>query len=120
MKAHCFDQLEGMGVMGGGEPGHLHIEFAFIQRECAFQNACSDGARDLPAMPRGTLDHLYYNILRMVEWRETSKPRHVFLVTAVRGLRGPGLPRHHPIFQPRPATGATVFVNTFPNSFAHR
>jgi hypothetical protein len=119
MKAHCFDQLERIGVMGGCKPSHLHIEFAFILRERAFQNACSDRARDLPTMPGGALDHHYDNILRMIKWRETSKPRHVFLVTAVGGLRGSGLPCHHPIFQTRPATGATVFVNNFPKPFAH-
>jgi hypothetical protein len=119
VKAHRFDQLERIGVMGGCEPGHLHIEFAVILRERAFKNACSDRARDLPAVPGGPLDHHYDNILGMVKWRETSKPRHVFLVTPVRGLRGPRLPRYHPIFQPRPATGPTVFVNNFPKSFAH-
>src|SRR5262249_39763007 len=93
--------------------------FAIILRERAFQNACSDRARDLPAVPGGALDHHYDNILRMVKGRKTSKPRHVFLVTAVRGLRGPGLPRHHPILQTRPPTGSTVLVNDFPKPFAH-
>src|SRR5207244_10555159 len=105
--------------MCGCEPGYPHIELSFILRERAFQNACSDRARDLSAVPGGALHHHYDNILRMVKWRETGKPRHVFLVSAVGGLRGPGLPRHHPILQARSATGAAVFTNNFPEPFAH-
>src|SRR6266568_3198914 len=116
--SHCFDQLERIGLMCGCEPGDLHIELAFILRERAFENACSDRARDLAAVPRGALHHHCDDVLRMVKWRETSKPRHVFLVATVGGLRGAGLPRHHPIFQTRSATGSSVFINHLPKAFA--
>jgi hypothetical protein len=55
----------------------------------------------------------------MVKWRETRKPRHVFFVSALGGLRGASFPRHHPIFQTRSATGSSIFVNNFPKAFAH-
>jgi hypothetical protein len=116
--SHCFDQLERIGLMCGCEPGDLHIELAFILRERAFENACSDRARDLAAVPRGALHHHCDDVLRIIKWRETSKPRNVFLVATVGGLRGPGLPRHHPIFQTRSATGSSIFINHLPKTFA--
>ena len=117
--SHCFDQLERIGMMCGGEPGNLHIELAFILRERAFENARSDRARDLAAVPRGALHHHYDDVFRMVKWRETSKPRNVFLVAPVSRLRGAGFPRDHPIFQTRSATGAAVFINNLPKAFAN-
>src|SRR5436190_19556573 len=106
--------------MCGCEPGDLHIKLAFILRERAFENACSDRARDLAAVPRGSLHHHYDDILGMIKRRETSKPRNVFLVATVVGLRSARLPRHYPIFQTRSATGSSIFVNHFPKAFAHK
>jgi hypothetical protein len=93
-----FDQLERIGVVCRCEPGDLHIELAFILRERAFENAGSDGARDRTAVPRGALDHHCDDILRMVKWRETREPRHVFLMSALGSLCGAGFARYHPIF----------------------
>ena len=120
MISHRFDQLERIGLMRGCKPGDLHIELAFILRQRAFENARGDRARDLATVPRGALHHHYNDVLRMVKWRETSKPRNVFLVATLAGLRGAGLPRHHPIFQTRPATGSSIFVHNFPKAFAHK
>src|ERR1700719_1303241 len=78
--------------MCGCEPGDLHIELSFILRQSAFENACSDRARDLAAVPRGALHHHCDDILRMVKWRETRKPRHVFLVATVGRLRSASFP----------------------------
>src|SRR5262249_29605865 len=105
-------------VMGGCKPGHMHIELAFILRERAFENTRGDRARDLAAVPRCALDHHRDDVLRMVIWRETSKPRNIFLVPTLGGLCGAGLPRHHPLFQARSATGASVFVTHFPKTLA--
>src|SRR5437899_2684888 len=116
--SHCFDQLERIGLMCGCEPGDLHIELAFILRERAFENACSDRARDLAAVPRGALHHHYDDVLRMVKWRETRKPRNVFLVAALGGLRSAGFSRDHPILQMCPAAGSTAFVDNLPKTFA--
>ena len=116
---HRFDQLERIGVMCRCEPGDLHIELAFILRERAFENACSDRARDLAAVPRGALHHHCDDIFRMVKWRETRKPRHVFLMSALGSLRGAGFSRHDPIFQTRSAASSAVFINHLPKSFAH-
>src|SRR5439155_23311990 len=115
--SHCFDQLERIGLMCGCEPGDLHIELAFILRERAFENACSDRARDLAAVPRGALHHHCDDVLRMVTWRETDKPRHVFLVTTFGGLRSAGFPSHHHIFQTRSAAGSSIVVNNLPKTF---
>ena len=106
--------------MCGCEPGDLHIELSFILRDCAFENACSDRARNLAAVPRGALHHHYDDILWMVEWRETRKPRHVFLVATVGGLRSAGFPSHHNVFQTRSAAGSSIFVNHLPKSLAHQ
>jgi len=106
--------------MCGCEPGDLHIELAFILRERAFENACSDRARDLAAVPRGTLHHHCDDVLRMVKWRETRKPGHVFFVAALGGLRSAGFPSHHDVFQTRSATGSAIFVNNFPKALAHK
>src|SRR6266702_6106573 len=102
------------------KPGDLHIKLSFILRERAFENACSDRARNLSAVPRGALHHHYDDVLRMVKWRETRKPRHVFLVATVGGLRSAGFPSHHNLFQTRSATGSSIFVNNFPKAFAHQ
>jgi hypothetical protein len=118
--SHCFDQLERIGLMCGCEPGDLHIELALILRERAFENACSDRARDLAAVPRGALHHHCDDILRMIKWRETRKPRHVFFVATVGGLRSAGFSSHHNVFQTRSATGSSIFVNNFPKAFAHK
>jgi hypothetical protein len=120
MISHCFDQLERIGVMRGCEPGNLHIELSFILRERAFENACSDRAGDLAAVARRALHHHCDDILRMIKWRETHKPRHVFLVATVRGLRSTGFSSHHNVFQTRSATGPSIFVNNFPKAFAHK
>ena len=37
--------------MRGREPGDLHVEFPFILREDAFQNACRDRPRDFATVP---------------------------------------------------------------------
>src|SRR5467141_1378396 len=102
--------------MCGCEPGDLHIELSFILRERAFENACSDRARDLAAVPRGALNHHCDDILRMVKWRETRKPRDVFLLTTISGLRSARLPRYYPIFQTRSAAGAAVFIDNLPKA----
>src|SRR5580700_8915607 len=102
------------------EPGDLHIELSVILRERAFENACSDRSRDLSAVARRALHHHCDDILRMVKWREARKPRHVFLVATVGGLRSAGFPRYHPIFQTRAAAGSSIFVNDFPKAFTHK
>ena len=104
----------------GCEPGDLHIEVPFILRERAFENACSDRARDLAAVPRGALHHHSDDILRMIKWRETHKPRHVFFVATLGGLGSSGFSSHHYVFQTRSATGSAIFVNNFPKAFAHK
>src|SRR2546423_2067895 len=106
--------------MCGCEPGELHIELSFILRESAFENACSDRTRNLAAVPRGSLHHHCDDILRMVKWRETGKPRHVFLVPTVGGLRRASFASHHNVFQTRPATRSSVFVDNFPEPFADK
>jgi hypothetical protein len=120
MIRHRLDQLEWIGVMRRREPGHLHVEFALIQRERALQDSVGDWASDFAAVPRGALHHHCDHKLRVVKWRETRKPRHVFLLSTLGGLRSASLPRHHPIFQTRSATSAAVFVNNFPKAFAHK
>jgi hypothetical protein len=107
-------------VVCGCEPGDLHIELSFILRERAFENARSDRAGNLAAVPRGALHHHYDDILRMIKWRETRKPRHVFFVATLGGLRSAGFPSHHNVFQTRSATGSSIFVNNFPKAFAHK
>src|ERR1700736_2061745 len=107
-------------MMCGCEPGDLHVEVTIIHRQSSFENACSDRARDLAAVPRGTLHHHCDNILRMVKWRETHKPRHVFLVATVGGLRSASFPSHHNVFQPRSATRPSVLVDNFPEPFADK
>src|SRR5439155_23770400 len=104
--------------MSGCEPSDLHIVLSFILRERAFENACSDRARDLAAVPRSALHHHCDDILRMVIWRETHKPRHVFLVATIGGLRGASFPSHHNVLQTRSATRSSVFVDNFPEPFA--
>src|ERR1700752_926582 len=106
--------------MCGCEPSDLHIELAIILRERAFQNACSDRARDLAAVPRGALHHHYDDIFRMVKWRETRKPGNVFLVAAVTRLRGAGFSRNDPIFQTRSAACAALLINNLPKAFANK
>ena len=116
--SHCFDQLERIGVMCGCEPSDLHVELSFILRERAFENACSDRARNLSAVPRGALHHHYDDVLRTVKWRQTRKPRNVFLVAALGGLRSAGFSRDHNTFQTRSAAGAAVFIDNLPKTFA--
>jgi hypothetical protein len=116
--SHRLDQLEWIGLMRGREPSHLHIEFAFIQRERALQDSVGDRARDFAAVPRRALYHHCDDILRMVKWRETRKPRHVFLLSTLSGLRSASLPRYHPIFQTCSAAGTAVFINNLPQPFA--
>src|SRR5919201_1321534 len=106
-------------MMRGCEPGDLHIELAFILREHAFENPCGDRARDLPAVPRGALHHHCDDVLRMVKWRETRKPRHVFLVATFGGLSSAGFASHHDVFQTRSATSSSIFVNNFPQTLAN-
>src|SRR5438105_2738259 len=96
--AHCFNQLERIRMMCGCEPRDLHIELSFILRENAFENARSDRARHFAAVPRRPLHHHCDDILRMLKWRETHKPRHVFLVTTLGGLRSTSFAGHHNIF----------------------
>ena len=100
------------------KPGDLHIKLSFILRERAFENACSDRARNLSAVPRGALHHHYDDVLRTVKWRETRKPRNVFLVAALGRLRSAGFSRDHPILQMCPAAGSTAFVDNLPKTFA--
>ena len=80
-------------MMRGLEPSDLHVEFAFIHRERALQNSVRDRARDFAAVPRGALHHHYDDVLRTIKWRETRKPRNVFLVAALGGLRSAGFSR---------------------------
>jgi hypothetical protein len=120
VKSHRLDQLERIGMMRGLEPGHRHIEFAFIQCERAFQDSVRDRARDFAAVPRGALNHHCDDILRMVKWRETRKPRDVFLLTTISGLRSARLSRYYPIFQTRSAAGAAVFIDNLPKAFANQ
>src|SRR5881396_289628 len=103
--------------MCGCAPRDLHIELSLILAERAFEDARSDRARDLAAVPGGALHHHCDDILRMIKWRETRKPRHVLLVATVGGLRSAGFPRYHPIFQTRAAAGSSIFVNNFPKAF---
>src|SRR5438132_564760 len=98
----------------------LHLGLSFILIERAFENACSDRARDLAAVPRGALHHHCDDILWMVIRRETCKPRDIFLVATVGGLRSAGFPSYHPIFQARAAAGSSIFVNNFPEAFTHK
>ncbi len=100
------------------KPGDLHIKLSFILRERAFENACSDRARNLSAVPRGALHHHYDDVLRTVKWCETRKPRNVFLVAALGRLRSAGFSRDHPILQMCSATGSTAFVDNLPKTFA--
>src|SRR5947199_9672447 len=106
--------------MCGCEPGNLHIELSFILRERAFENACSDRARDLAAVPRGALHHHSDDILRMIKWRETRKPHHVFFLDTLGGLRSAGFSSYHNVLQTRSATGSSIFVNNFPQASAHK
>ena len=46
-----FDQLEWIGVMCRREPGDLHVEFAFIQRERALQDSVAIGPATSPPCP---------------------------------------------------------------------
>jgi hypothetical protein len=112
--------LEWIGVMGGWEPGHLHVKLAFIHREGALQDSVGDWARDFAAVPRGALHHHGDDIFWVVIWRETRKPRHVFLLSTLSGLRSASLSRHYPIFQTRSTTGSSIFVNNFPKAFANK
>jgi len=106
-------------MMCGCEPGDLHIELAVILRKRAFENTCSDRARDLAAVPRGALHHHYDNVFRMVIRCETSKLCNVFLVAALSRLRGAGFSRDHPIFQTRSTAGAALLINNLPKAFAN-
>ena len=106
--------------MCGCEPGDPHIELSFILRERAFENACSDRARDLAAVPGGALHHHCDDILRMIKWRETRKPRHVLFVATLGGLRSAGFSSDHNVFQTRSATGSSIFVNNLPKALAHK
>src|SRR4029077_10812459 len=105
--------------MCGCEPGDLHIELSLILAERAFENARSDRARNLAAMPRRALHHHCDDILRMIKSRETRKPRHILLVATVGGLSSAGFSSHHNVFQTRSAAGSSIFVNNFPKAFAH-
>ena len=107
-------------MVRGCYPSDLHIELSCILRERAFENACSDWARDLAAVPRGALYHHCDDIPRMVIRRETRKPRHIFLVATVGGLCSAGFPSHHNIFQTRSTTGSSVLVDNFPKAFADK
>jgi len=100
------------------KPGDLHIKLSFILRERAFENACSDRARNLSAVPRGALHHHYDDVLRTVKWCETRKPRNVFLVAALGRLRSARFSRDHPILQMCSATVSTAFVDNLPKTFA--
>src|SRR4029453_12347724 len=106
--------------MGGVEPGYRNVEFALLQRERALQDSVRDRARDFAAVPRGALNHHCDDILRMVKWRETRKPRDVFLLTTISGLRSDRLPRYYPIFQTCSAAGAAVFIDNLPKAFANQ
>src|SRR5438874_6265983 len=106
--------------MRRGRPRNLHVEFSIILRDNAFENACSDWARDFAAVPRGALDHHSDDILRMVIRRETYKPRHVFFVPTLRGLRGASLSSDYHIFQTRSAARSAVFIDDFPQTFSHQ
>jgi hypothetical protein len=112
--------LERIGVVCGCDPGDLHIELSFILRERAFENARSDRTRDLAAVSRGALHHHRHDIPRMVIWRETRKPRHIFLLATVGGLRSAGFPSHHNVFQTRSTTGSSILVDNFPKAFAYK
>jgi hypothetical protein len=107
-------------MMRGRKPGDLHIELSFILRERPLDNACSDWACDLAAVARSTLHHDCDDILRMVIWRETNKPRHVFLVATLGSLRSAGFPSHREVLQTRSTTGSSIFVNNFPKAFANK
>jgi hypothetical protein len=118
--SHRLDQLEWIGVMRGREPGNLHVEFAFIQGERALQDSVGDRACDFAAVPRGALHHHCDDVLWVVKWRETHKPRHVFLLSTLSGLCSASLTRHYPIFQTCSAAGSSILVNNFPKPFAHK
>ena len=100
--------------MGGSDPRHLHVEVAFIHLHDAFQNPCRNWRRNLTSMARGTLYHHRDNVLRIVVWGETHKPRDIFLLAAIGSLRGSGLASHLHIFESRTPTRAAVFVHDFP------
>jgi hypothetical protein len=54
----------------------------------------------------------------MVEWRKRCKPRHIFLVAALTGLRGPRLASDLNILQTCSATSPAVFINHLPKTLA--
>src|SRR5262249_43521441 len=108
-------------MMRGCQPGDLHIEVPFIQRESALENAGGDRPRDFAAMSRSALDHDGHDILRLVKWGETCKPGYVFLVASIGRLRRSSFTGYYNIFQTCSAAGPPIFVNnlpqTLPNEF---
>src|SRR5207302_2613134 len=118
MVGHVLDHLEGIGLICGREPGNLHVELAFVECERALQNSGGDWASDAAAM-LATLHHHCNDILRMLKWRETSKPCNSILVAAVGGLSSACFASNLGPFQTRPATSSSVFVNNLPKAFAH-
>src|SRR5437763_9985291 len=106
--------------MRGLQPGHLHVELAFFKRHCALQDSVGDRGRDTAAVPGGALHHYCDDILRMVIWRETGKPCHIFLVAALAGLRGAGFSSDLHILQTCSATGSAVVINHLPKTPANQ
>ena len=74
----------------------------------------------IAAVPGGALHHHCDDILRMVIWRETGEPCHVFLVAALAGLRRAGFSRDLHILQTRSATGSAIFINHLPKTPANQ
>src|SRR5438034_11444296 len=115
---HILEHLKRIGLVRRREPGDLHIELTFIQRERPFQNSRGNWASDAAAVLTA-LDHNRNNILGILERRETGKPRNGILVPAIGGLGSASLARNLHIFQTRSSTGSPVFINNFPKAFAH-
>jgi len=120
METHLLDQLERIGLVRGRKPGNLHIELALIQRERALQNSVGDRSGDAATMPLTALHHHRNDVFGMIKWRETSKPSTVILMSSHGGLGSAGFARYDPLFQTRSTTGAAVFVNNFPKTFANQ
>jgi len=115
---NILDHLERIGLMRWREPGHLHVEFPFIQCERALQDSVGDWAGHAAAV-LAALHHHSNDILRIFKGREAGEPCGGILMSVHSGLRGAGFPRYHPFFQTCSATGAAVFINDLPKAIAN-
>ena len=102
--------------MRGCNPSDPHIELSFVLRESALENAGCDRARDFATMSRSALDHDRHDILRLVEWGETRKPGHIFLLASIGRLRRSSFTSDRNVFQTCSAAGPPIFVNNFPQT----